>query len=152
MPDPHNIGVQYTQSEENDLNNTFQRRIPSFPVWYFSWNPLNQILQFQEPLPPGKAISTLSRRGEKTPRWVLRSQAQDYAVVIPTKYNDLHGWADCVDEFIRAVKQTNKMHTVPVGAIVEPAHLVRENAALGGIDSVRLVNHHVYLDTYWTVY
>jgi len=85
-------------------------------------------------------------------QWVLRPQAQEYAVVIPTKYKDLHGWADCVDGFIRVVKQTNKMHIVPVGAVVGLAHLVRENAASGGIDSVWLVNNHVDFDTYWTVY
>jgi len=45
-------------------------------------------------------------------------------VVIPTKYKDLHGWADCVDGFIRVVKQTNKMHIVSVGAIVALAHWV----------------------------
>jgi hypothetical protein len=50
-------------------------------------------------------------------------------VVVPTKYKDPHGWADCVDGFIRVVKQTDMMHIVPVGAIVEPAHLVRGNAA-----------------------
>jgi len=73
-------------------------------------------------------------------------------VVIPTKYKDPHGWADCVDRFIRVVKQTDKMHIVPVGAIIEPAHLVRENAASDRINSVWLVNNHVDLDTYWTVY
>jgi hypothetical protein len=36
MPEAHNIWVQYTQSEENDLDNTFQERIPSCPVLYFS--------------------------------------------------------------------------------------------------------------------
>jgi hypothetical protein len=72
--------------------------------------------------------------------------------VIPTKFKDFHCWADCIDRFIRVVKQTNMMHIVPVGAIVGPAHLVRENAASGGIDSVWLVNNHLYLDTYWTVY
>ena len=95
---------------------------------------------------------TISKRCKITQQWVLRPQAQEYAVVIPTKYKDLHGSADCVDGFIRVVKQTNKMHIVPVGAIVGPAHLVRENAALGGMDSVWLVNNHVDLDTYWTVY
>jgi len=50
------------------------------------------------------------------------------------------------------VKQTNTMHIVPIGAIVGPAHLVQENAASGGIDSVRLVNNHVDIGTYWTVY
>jgi len=151
MPEAHNIWVQYTQSEENDLDNTFQGWIPSLPVLYFSWTPPNQILQFQERLPPGKALSTISRRCQTTQRWVLCSQAQEYAVVIPIKYKDLHGWADCVDGFIRVVKQTNKMYIVPVGAIVVPPHLVQENAASGGIDSIWLANNHVDFDTYWTI-
>jgi len=33
MPESHNIWVQYTDS---DLDNTFQGRVPSFPVLYFS--------------------------------------------------------------------------------------------------------------------
>jgi len=86
MPEAHNIWVQYTQSEENDLDNTFEGRIPSFPVLYFSWTPPNQILQFQECLPAGKASSPLSKRCQKTQQWVLHPQAQEYAVVIPTKY------------------------------------------------------------------
>jgi hypothetical protein len=73
-------------------------------------------------------------------------------VVIPIQYKDLHGWADCVDRFIWVVKQTDKMHLVPVGAIVEPAHLVQENAASVTINSIWLVNNHVDLDIYWTVY
>jgi hypothetical protein len=40
----------------------------------------------------------------------------------------------------------NKMHIVPIGAMVGPAHLVRENTASGGIDSVWLANTHVDLD------
>jgi len=44
MREAHNIWVQCTQSEENDLDNTFQGRIPSFPVLHFSWTPPNQIL------------------------------------------------------------------------------------------------------------
>ena len=32
MPEAHNIWVQYTQSEENDLDITFQGQIQSFPV------------------------------------------------------------------------------------------------------------------------
>jgi hypothetical protein len=36
MPESHNIWVQYTQSEENDLDNTFKGRVPPFPVLYFS--------------------------------------------------------------------------------------------------------------------
>jgi hypothetical protein len=122
MPEAHNVWVQYTQSEENDLDNTFQGRIPCFPVLYFRSAPPNQILQFQERLPAGKAISTFSKRSKITQQWVLRPQAQECTVVIPTKYIDLHGSADCVDGFIQVVKQTNKMHVVPVGAIVGPVH------------------------------
>jgi hypothetical protein len=74
-------------------------------------------------------------------------------VVISTKYKDLHGWADCIDVFIWVVKQTDKMHIVPVGALIGPAHLVRQNyAASDRIDSIWLVNTHVDLNTYWTVY
>ena len=73
-------------------------------------------------------------------------------MVIPTKFKDLHGWADCVDGFIWVVKQTNKMHIVPVVAIVGPAHLVLENPALGGINSIWLVKNPIDFDTYWTVY
>jgi hypothetical protein len=152
IPEAHNIWVQYMQSEENDLNNTFQGRMPCFVVFYFSCTPPNQILQLQERLPAGKAISIFSKRCKITQQWVLCPQAQEYAVVIPTKYKDLHGWADSVVGFIWIVKQTNKIHIVLVGAIVGPAHLVQENAALGGMDSVWLVNNHVDLDTYWTVY
>jgi hypothetical protein len=153
MPETHNIWVQYTQSEENDLDNTFQWQVTFFPELYFSWTPpQNQILQFQERLPAGKALSTFSQRCQTTQQWALHPQAQEYAVVIPTKFKDVHGWADCVDGFIRVVKQTNMIHIVPVGAIVGPAQLVRENAASGVIDSVWLENNHVDLDTYWTVY
>ena len=73
-------------------------------------------------------------------------------MVIPANFKDLHGWADCVDGLIRIVKQRNKMHNVPVRVIVGHVHLVREHAAPGGIDNIWLVNNHVYLDTYWTVY
>jgi len=38
MPESHNISVQYTDS---DLNNTFQGRVSSFPVLYFSSTPQN---------------------------------------------------------------------------------------------------------------
>ena len=73
-------------------------------------------------------------------------------VVIPTKYKDLHGWADCVDGFSWVVKPTDRMHIVPVGAIVGPAHLVRERAGSNKIDSIWLVNTHGDINTYWTVY
>jgi len=127
MHESHNIWVQYVESDLD--SNTFQGRVPSFPVLYFSWTPLNQILQFLEHLPAGKSISTFSKTCKKTQQWILRPQPQEYAVVIPTKYKDPHGWADCVDGFIRVVKQTDNMHIVPIGAIVGPAHLVRENTA-----------------------
>ena len=32
LPEAYKIWVHYTQIEENDLDNTFQRRIPSFPI------------------------------------------------------------------------------------------------------------------------
>ena len=73
-------------------------------------------------------------------------------MVIPTKYKDSHGCVDCVDGFIQVVTQTDRMHTVPVGAIVGPAHLTTENAALDRIHSVWLLNNRVDLDTYWMVY
>jgi hypothetical protein len=85
-------------------------------------------------------------------QWVLRPQAQQYMVVIPTQFKDMHGWADCVDGFIRVVKQMNMMHFLPVGAIVGHTHLVRDNVTSGGIDSVWYVHNHVDLDTYWNVY
>jgi len=66
MPECHNIWVQYMQSEENDLDNTFQGRVPSFPVLYFSWTPPNQILHVQEHLPAGKELSTFSKRCQTT--------------------------------------------------------------------------------------
>jgi len=98
----HPIWVEYTDSE---LDNTFQGRVPSFPVLYFSWTPLNQIIQFQDRLPAGKSISTFSKRYKTAQQWILRPQLQEYAVVIPTKNNDLHGWGDCVDGFIRVVNR-----------------------------------------------
>jgi hypothetical protein len=72
--------------------------------------------------------------------------------VIPTNFRDLHGWADCVERFFQVVTQMNMIHIVPVGATVGPAHLIRENAASDGIDSVWLVNIHVDFNTLWTVY
>jgi hypothetical protein len=72
-------------------------------------------------------MSTFSERCKKTQQLILRPQPQQYAVGIPTKYKDPHGWADCVDEFFQVLKQTDKMHIVRIGAIVAPAHWVREN-------------------------
>jgi len=81
MPEYHNIWVHYTGS---DLDNTFQGQVLSFPLLYFSWTPPNQILQFQERQPAGKMTLTFSKRWNKTQQWILRSQPQEYAVVIPT--------------------------------------------------------------------
>jgi len=83
---------------------------------------------------------------------MLCPQAEEYAVVIPTQYNDPHGWADFVNRFIQVVRQTVKMHIVHVRAIVRLAHLVQEIAASHRINSVWLVNNYVHLDTHWTVY
>jgi len=94
MPEAHNIWVQYSQSEDNGPDNTFQGQIPSFSFLYFSWTPLNQILQFQELLPAGKAISMFSKSYKRTQQWVLCPQAQEYSVVIPSKFKVLHSWAD----------------------------------------------------------
>ena len=96
-------------------------------------------------------ISTSSKWCQKTLQCILRPQVPESAVVIPTKYKDLYGWADFVDGFIRVVKQSDMMHIVPVEAIVQPAHLV-QNAASDRIDNVWLVDDCGDLDTFWTVY
>lgn len=64
----------------------------------------------------------------KTQQWVLCRQAQEYQMVIPTQYDNLPGWAECIHRFIWIVKQTTTMYIEPVRAIVEPTHLVSENA------------------------
>jgi hypothetical protein len=71
---------------------------------------------------------------------------------IPTMDNDLHGCADCVDGCIRVAKQTDMRNIIPVEALVGQAHLVRENVASDRIDNLSVVNNHLHLDTYWTVY
>jgi hypothetical protein len=114
-PEYHNIWAQYMHS---DHDNTFQGRTPSSSELYFSWTPPNQILQLQERLLARRLISTFSKRCNKTKQWILHPQPQEYVVVITTKYKDPHGWEDCIDGFIRGVKQTDKMHIIPVGAIV----------------------------------
>jgi len=121
MPESHNIWVQYTDS---DLDNTFQGQLPSLPGLYFSWTPPNQICQFPECLPAGKTILTFSKWCKMSQQWILHPQVQKYAVVIPTKYKDPHDLVDCVDGFVRVVKQPDMIRIVPVGAIVGPAHLV----------------------------
>jgi len=68
MPKSHSIWVQYTES---DLDDTFEGRVSSVPVLYFSWTPQNQILQFQECLRAGNTISTISKRCKKTQPCIL---------------------------------------------------------------------------------
>jgi len=145
MAEQRNVWVQYMES---DLDNTFQGSFPKFLALYFSWTSQNQILPFQECLPGGKMISTISKRWKKTQQWIVRPQAQECVAVIPMKYKYPHGWAECVDGFIQIGKQTDHMHIVPVGAIVGQAHFVLENAASDRIDLVWLVNTHVDIDTY----
>jgi hypothetical protein len=145
-------GFLYTQSQENDLDNTVHGGIPSFGVVYLSWTAPNQNLQLQECQPASKAILMFSKWCKKTQQWVLCPQSQEYAVVIPTMFTDLHGWADWIDLFIQVVKQINKIDIVQVGTIVGLANLVRENTISGGTDSVCLANNNVDFDTYWTVY
>jgi hypothetical protein len=152
MPEADNICIQYTQSEEYNLDNTFQGQIPSFLVLYFSWTPPNQILQFHEHLPLSKAISTFSKRCKMTQNWVLHSQSQEYAMVIPKKCKGLHGWVGWVDGFIQVVKQMNTIYIVPIGEIIGQAHLVEENAILCSIDGAWLENNHLDSDTDWMVY
>jgi len=68
------------------------------------------------------------------------------------KYRDLYDWADSVDSCIWVVKLTEKMHIVPLRAIVGHAHLVPENSASDWFDCVLLVDDHIDLDTYCNVY
>jgi hypothetical protein len=77
IPESHNIWIQYTQTVDYDLDNTFRRQIPSFAALYFSCNPPDQILQCQEHLPAGKTILTICRMCKKTQQWVLHPQAQE---------------------------------------------------------------------------
>lgn len=72
--------------------------------------------------------------------------------MIPTKYNDRSGWAECVDWFIGVVRQTDMIYIVPVGTIVGLAQMVQQNSALDRNDSRWLVNIHVVFGTYWMVF
>jgi hypothetical protein len=63
-----------------------------------------------------------------------------------------NSWADCIEGFILVVEQTNKMHIVPIAAIVGPAYVMWENTASAGIVGIWHVHNQVDLDTYWTVY
>jgi hypothetical protein len=51
-------------------------------------------------------MSTFSEWYIITQQWILRPDVQEYAVVVPMKYKELHGWAD---GFIWVDKQTDLM-------------------------------------------
>jgi len=104
---------------------------------YYCCTPPNLILQFRQHLYAGKCMLIFSKKRNQKQQWILCPQSQKYAVVNRTMYNDLHVSADCVQGLIRVVKQTDTMHTVHVGAFVELAHLVQENA---GSDGIRVSN------------
>jgi len=149
MPESHNIWVQYINS---DLHNTFQACVPSFPALYFCCTPPIQIPQFQKHLPTEKMISTFSKRSKNPEQRLLHPQAQQCVAVITTQYKDPHGWAECIDGFFQVLKQPKKLNVVTVGAIVGPAHAVRETAASDRIGRIWLVNNHVDLDSCCTAY
>jgi len=83
----------------------------------------------------------------KIQQLTFHPQAQEYAKYIPSKYNNQHSWTDCIDVFIQMVTQTDIMHIVSVEAIVEPPHLVGENAASDRMDSKLLGINHVDVHT-----
>jgi len=148
MPESHNIWVQYTECV---LDNSFQGKVCSFPVVCFSWTPPNKVLRFQKYLLARRTIPTFSMCCTKTHQWILCPEAQEYAVVIPTKYKHRRGWADCVVRLLQILKQTKEIHIVCFGAMVALVHCVWENATSAIINSVWLVNNHVYFNSYWTV-
>jgi hypothetical protein len=69
---------------------------------------------------------------------------------VSSKHKDLYGWANCSNSFIWVVKQINKLHLVPIAAIVGLAYLVKENAVSDKINSIWLVHNTLDLDIYWT--
>lgn len=135
MPESHNVWVQYMESQENSINNSFQGPGLSVLVLSISWTALNKIISFQEHLHAWNIISTYSKRSKKTKWGVIHPQAQEYTILIPTKYKDLHSWADCINSFILVITKANKIHCVPIGAKVVLVHSVQENAASDRIDN-----------------
>jgi len=142
----YTVWVQYTYSEEIDLNNTFYRRIS------FLFCIIHQLesTKWGSPISRAPAIRkrniNLSIWCKKTQQSVLRPPVQEYAVLHPTKYQNFNGWAYCVDGCIWVVTQTHKMHFVPLD------ELLNRHIRCGPINSIWLVNNHVELNTYWTVY
>jgi len=72
--------------------------------------------------------------------------------MIPTVYNNWYCWTNSIDGICYFIKQTNKVHVVPVGVRVGPVPIVIENDTLHRIDNVSHGNNHVDFDIYWTVY
>ena len=152
IPESHNIWVQLTENDENDLVNTFQGQVPAIPVLYFPWTPPDQNLWFEECLPAGKTITTLLKMCRITQQSISCLQAPEYAVLTPPNDIYLHSWADWVAGVSWVVIQTNMMHILPIRAIVGLAHFVRENAASDRIDSTWLEDNHVDCGSYCTIY
>jgi len=133
----------------SNYNKTFQGWFSSFAVLYISCVTLpHWIVQFQEHLSTWKTKLTFAMRCIKTPQWILSSQLQEYRVVIPTQYKDLNSYADFIDGFLWAVKQTEIIHSIPVRGIVGPVHFVWVTAPLDRINGVWVVTNHVDLDTH----
>jgi len=88
----------------------------------------------------------------KTPLQILPPHAQEYVVVIKTKYQGPQDWADCIDGLIRVVQHTDKMYIIAVGAIVTLVRLVWVNATSDRIDIIWLLNTTVELEINSTVY
>ena len=74
MPEGNNITVQYTQSNENDLNNTFYGRIAYFSVLFFGQSQLKQMFQF-------RSESILERQCQNFPRGVNTFNNQYYVLM-----------------------------------------------------------------------
>lgn len=134
IPQSHHIWVQYMENADHNLDTTFQGWGPSFAVFHISWTAPILILKFQDRLPTGTMLLTLSKSCIKPQKWILCHQAQEYSAVIPIKYIDLHGNMDCINRFIQVVKLADEMHIVSVEAIIKLGHLMRGNARLDRID------------------
>jgi len=72
------------------------------------------------------AILTLSLWCKKTQQWVLHPQAQEYMVLTPTPFKELHGWADCVASTTTVASVSNtRLFRMTLTALTEPRTLWR---------------------------
>jgi hypothetical protein len=126
----------WVQDMESDCENAFQGRVPTFPSSQGRWTPPIGILQCENYIPARRTILMFSKTYRTTQQWMLYLQVQEYASVGPTKYQDLHRCAACVDSFIWVAIQSDKMHIAHVVSIIGLAYLVRENTALDNINSI----------------